>query len=63
VDGKKYFDREEDDDDMRLEVNPEENFEETYTRWYESGKDEDSCLRGAELLFDSEGMSINGGTE
>jgi len=63
VDGKKYFDRAEDADDMRLEVNPEENYDETYTRWYESGKEEDSCLRGAEILFDSEGMSINGGTE
>lgn len=59
VDGKKYFDREEDADDMRLQVDPEEKYEETYTRWYESGKDEDACLRGAEILFDSEGMSLN----
>lgn len=58
VDGKKYFDREEDPDDMRLEVDPEEKFEETYTRWYESGKDKDSCLQGAEILFDSKGMSL-----
>jgi len=59
VDGKKYFDREEDADDMRLQVDPEEKYEETYTRWYESGKDEDACLRGAEILFDSKGMSLN----
>ncbi len=59
VDGKKYFDRKEDADDMRLQVNPEEKYDETYTRWYESGKDEDACLRGAEILFDSEGMSLN----
>lgn len=63
VDGRKYFDREDDPDDMRLRVNPEEDFDETYTRWYESGKEEDSCLRGAEILFNSEGMSINEDTE
>lgn len=63
VDGRKYFDREDDPDDMRLRVNPEEDFDETYTRWYESGKEEDSCLRGAEILFSSEGMSINEDTE
>ncbi len=61
VDGKKYFDREEDADDMRLEINPEEDFEETsYTRWYETGKDEDSCLRGAEIRFTDEGMRLSG---
>lgn len=59
VDGKEYFNREEDPDDMRLRVNPEEDFEETYTRWYEGGKDTDSCLQGAEVLFTEEGMSLN----
>lgn len=59
VDGKKYFDREEDADDMRIQVDPEEKFEQSYTRWYENGKDADACLRGAEIRFNSEGMSLN----
>ncbi|MDZ7714872.1 MAG: amidohydrolase [Balneolaceae bacterium] len=60
VDGKKYFDRNEDPNDMRLDADPEEDFDETYTRWYEGSKDVDACLRGAVLRFDKEGMSING---
>ena len=60
VDGKKYFDRAQDPNDMRLDADPEEEFEDTYTRWYEGGKDADACLTGAVLRFDKQGMSLNG---
>lgn len=61
VDGKKYFDRENDPHDMRLEINPEVDFDETGSRrWYTSGRDEDSCLRGAEIRFTENGVSLNG---
>jgi len=62
VDGKKYFDRSEDPDDMRLEADPEQEYKDTYTRWYESGKDSDACLQGAVLHFDEQGMKLNEST-
>lgn len=64
VDGKKYFDREEDADDQRLDINPEADFDETAKRWYEKGgrSEEDACMRGAVLHFDKNGMSLNAGS-
>lgn len=59
VDGKKYFDRYEDPDDMRLEPNPEVDFDEGSRRWYnENGRQSDSCLQGAEIRFTKEGMKL-----
>jgi imidazolonepropionase-like amidohydrolase len=59
VDGKKYFDRSEDADDMRLEANPETNFDETTTRWYnENGRQSGTCLQGAEIRFTKKGMKL-----
>ncbi len=60
VDGKKYFDRAEDPDDMRLEPNPESDFDEGSRRWYnENGRQNDSCLQGAEIRFSKKGMKLN----
>ena len=60
VDGRKYFDRYEDKDDMRLEPNPESDFDETGSRWYdENGRHEESCLQGAEIRFSRTGMKLN----
>lgn len=57
VDGKKYFDRDKDADDMRLEVNPEGDFEHAGRRWYEEhGRRGEACLRGAEVRFNEQGM-------
>lgn len=59
VDGKKYFDRNEDPDDMRLEPNPETNFDEGSRRWYnENGRQSDSCLEGAEIRFTKKGVKL-----
>jgi imidazolonepropionase-like amidohydrolase len=59
VDGTKYFDRYEDDDDMRLRANPETDFDETSTRWYdESGRQNEACLLGAEIRFSNQGMKL-----
>lgn len=59
VDGKKYFDRSEDPDDMRLEPNPETDFDEGSRRWYkENGRKSDSCLLGAEIRFTKQGMKL-----
>lgn len=60
VDGKKYFDRENDTDDMRIKVDPEDEYGETFARWYNNGKDEETCLQGATIMFDAEGMSLQG---
>lgn len=60
VDGKKYFDRENDADDQRIKINPEVDFDEGSDRWYnKNGRTEDACLRGAVLHFDQNGMSLN----
>ncbi|MDX1671545.1 MAG: amidohydrolase [Balneolaceae bacterium] len=61
VDGKKYFDRDQDPDDMRIEVDPEVDFDETRYSGTLSGRDEDTCLRGAHILFDKNGMTFNEG--
>ena len=61
VDGKKYFDREEDPDDMRIEIDPEIDFDEMAGRRYESGRNEDSCLRGTDLFFDRNEMRLSSG--
>lgn len=61
VDGKKYFDRSEDPDDMRVEIDAEEDFDEG-RRWYQSGRKVDACMRGAVIRFDSNGMILNQGT-
>lgn len=59
VDGKKYFDRDEDADDMRLKVNPEDDFEHADRRWYEEhGRRDGTCLRGAEVRFNEQGMQF-----
>lgn len=61
VDGKKYFDRSEDPNDMRLEVNPETEFNETNRRWYsENGRHGETCLQGAEIRFSQQGMKLQG---
>lgn len=62
IDGKKYFDRERDGDDMRLKIDPEADYEEPARRWYEREKYEDSCLQGAIVRFGEEGMSIQQGS-
>jgi adenine deaminase len=62
VDGKKYFDRENDPDDMRIEIDPEQKFEVASSkRWYEKGKNEDACLQGAVVQFTADGMSLEQG--
>lgn len=59
VDGKKYFDRSEDPDDMRLEADPETEFDEGTKRWYEeNGRHSETCLQGAEIRFSKEGMKL-----
>lgn len=64
VDGKRYFDRENDADDQRININPEVEFDEGSNRWYEeNGRGEDACLRGAAIRFDTTGMSLNAGTQ
>ncbi|MDX1638155.1 MAG: amidohydrolase [Balneolaceae bacterium] len=61
VDGKTYFNRAEDPDDMRVEIDPEIDFDESYNRWYESGRADDSCLRGTGIFFDKKGMEFMSG--
>lgn len=59
VDGKKYFDRAEDGDDMRLKVNPEDNYAHAKKRWYdENGRHGAACLEGAELRFSGRDMEF-----
>lgn len=60
VDGKKYFDRSEDKNDMRLDPNPETAFNEGSKRWYnENGRQNESCLQGARVRFSKKGMKLN----
>jgi imidazolonepropionase-like amidohydrolase len=60
VDGKKYFDRSEDKDDMRLEPDAETDFDESAGRWYnENGRQNETCLQGAEMRFSKQGMKLN----
>ncbi|HET6528522.1 MAG TPA: amidohydrolase family protein [Balneolaceae bacterium] len=60
INGVKYFDRSEDPNDMRLEVNPETNFNETATRWYEeNGRHGESCMQGAKISFTANGMKLH----
>ena len=60
VDGKKYFDRSEDPNDMRLQANPETEYDETSRRWYdENGRQSKTCLQGAEIRFTKNGMKLN----
>ncbi|MEL7834705.1 amidohydrolase family protein [Fodinibius sp. Rm-B-1B1-1] len=59
VDGKKYFDRAEDNDDMRLKVDAEQDFEAASGRWYnENGRHAETCLQGAEIRFNKQGMKL-----
>jgi imidazolonepropionase-like amidohydrolase len=59
VDGKKYFDRAEDADDMRLEADSETDFDDTANRWYEeNGRQSETCLQGAEIRFSKKGMKL-----
>jgi imidazolonepropionase-like amidohydrolase len=59
VDGKKYFDRAEDPDDMRLEADAETDFDEGSKRWYnENGRQTGTCLQGAEIRFSNKGMKL-----
>ncbi len=54
VDGKKYFDREKDADDMRLLVSPDTEFADAHN--FEEvieGREEDSCMKGAFILFET----------
>ncbi len=62
INGVKYFDRSEDPDDMRLEVNPEVDYDETVansTRWYSMGESTHNCLQGAVLRFTEKGVKLN----
>lgn len=60
VDGKKYFDRSEDKNDMRLEADAETDFDEGSSRWYnENGRQDETCLQGAEIRFSKKGMKLN----
>ncbi|WP_138429721.1 amidohydrolase family protein [Fodinibius saliphilus] len=60
VDGKKYFDRSEDKNDMRLEADAETDFDEGRSRWYnENGRQNNTCLQGAEIRFTKKGMKLN----
>jgi hypothetical protein len=44
---------------MRLEINPETDFNETATRWYaENGRHGETCLRGAKISFTKQGMKL-----
>ena len=48
---------------MRLEVNAETNFDEDSGRWYnETGRESETCLRGAKISFTKNGMKLNGRT-
>src|SRR5699024_1877008 len=63
IDGKKYFDREEDPDDMRLDVNAEAKFETAHRRWYnEGGRQGDACMQGAEIRFTQQGVQLGQAT-
>lgn len=57
VDGVVYFDRDNDEDDMRLDraVNPSISYSDTQQLFYESseGRQHDACMRDVFLLFDS----------
>jgi hypothetical protein len=45
---------------MRLEPNPEIDFDETSKRWYnENGRHGETCLQGAEIRFTKQGMKLN----
>lgn len=59
VDGKKYFDRDEDPNDMRLEADPETDFDQGAQRWYnENGRHQNTCMRGAKIRFSKQGMHL-----
>ena len=63
IDGKKYFDREEDPDDMRLDVIAEAKFETAHRRWYnEGGRQGDACMQGAEIRFTQQGVQLGQAT-
>ncbi len=51
VDGVKYFDREEDPSDMRIDIDPEEEFSQPAQDVILSGKKMDSCMRDVFYLF------------
>mgnify|MGYP003111250647 FL=1 len=52
VDGTKYFDLENDSDDMRIQVNPGTDFEDgSNYREIVSSRDEDACMQDAFILF------------
>lgn len=62
INGVNYFDRANDPDDMRLDVSPEVDYDETMVsgkRWYKSGQDKHSCLQGAILRFSAQGTKLN----
>lgn len=58
IDGVVYFDRENDADDMRLDraVSATENYEDTQSAAYQysGGREEDACMEGVFMLFDSQ---------
>ena len=53
VDGVTYFDKDSDPDDMRLRINPEDNYEEVST----SGRHEDACMSDVFYFFGQEGKT------
>jgi len=56
INGVKFFDKEEDPADMRLDVDPEEDYDIANVR-ASSGRTENACLQGVFYLFDSEAHS------
>ncbi len=54
VDGKKYFDRENDPDDMRVKINPSTEFKNGANfRKITSRREEDACMQDAFYLFEN----------
>lgn len=51
VDGAKYFDREEDPDDMRIDIDPEIDNEHPHQGYVPDGRHIDSCMRDVFHLF------------
>lgn len=62
IDGKKYFDSEEDPDDMRVNIDAEADFNKAHQRWYDKGgRQGDVCMQGAEIRFTRQGVQLQQG--
>lgn len=61
INGVKYFDRAKDPDDMRLDVKPQLDYDETLrgsTRWFSMHEREHNCLRGTVMRFSKKGARL-----